>query len=283
MVRIPLFLIRTLVPVLFLAASCSVLEDRDPCPCRLNLVLTGRVGMDGGQDRLVLSLMDADRSLLLRESPALEAFSGGTPYRMDVPKKEFISVNGVLGLNRALQDGGIIRIPEGYAADSLWVFIAETDTRRESVTLPVRLRKEYAGIEIAFAEALDHPDEDFPFFLRLKGEACGLDLLDGSPVSGPFSCRPQERAHGVFQSTLPRQKADGSLTVELWSKDSGKAEDGMPEQQIPLDAYIAETRGFSWLDPDLKDLRIVIDYAQAQIRIAVLDWDHSTEIYLFSI
>ena len=285
MARIPLpVLSRLLLPVLLAAASCSVLEDRDPCPCRLSLTVSGPGGQQERSAPIVLSVQEPDRSLLRREGLPLSVFDRQTPYRIEVPKRQQLAVSGVFGLSGNLApDAREIRIPEGHAADSLWFFSERVDTQRETLDLPVRLRKEYAGIEIAFAEAIDNPEGTFPYFIRLRGESSGLDLFSGAPLHGAFSCRPRELAPGVYQSTLPRQRPTDSLVLELWPRESGKAEDEGPADRISLDAFIAETRGFSWQDEDLKDLEILIDYARAQLQIIVRDWDSETDPYFFSI
>jgi len=273
------------LPTLLAFGACSVLEDRDPCPCRLSLVWV-RSGVLSAlpEKTLVLSLRNTEEELISRESLPLSAFTDAGVFALTVPKEERLSVCGICGLSRSQspQDWDI-RIPEGRPADSLWLFSLQTDSRCESLTLPVRIRKEYAGLEISFAEALENPEAEFPYFLRLIGESCGLDLTTGDPIPGTFDCRMTEVSPGVFRSTLPRQRPSDALVVELWSKESGKAEADGPANRISLDELIADTRAFSWLDEDLKDLRIRIDYAQAALQITVLSWEGSSDPYHYSI
>ena len=47
---------------------------------------------------------------------------------------------------------------------------------------------------------------------------------------------------------------------------------GAPKDDLPLDEWIAKS-GYSWLDKDLKDIYINVDYAKAEVSITIKGWD----------
>ena len=102
----------------------------------------------------------------------------------------------------------------------------------------------------------------------VEGNSCGFDLLDFSPVGGPFRCEPRPRAEeSIVTFRVPRQE-DNGLAVTIQPEGSVPA-------RFPLGEYI-ERLGYNWKTEELQDIYVAIDLARGLIDIRVADWEEGT-------
>ena len=270
--RLPLLLLITGL------LSCSIREERQLCPCLLSLRLQKDCGLSGSRQMDLCLYSEAGGILLDQEGLMLNDLRGDGLPAIEVPKG-IVRAGGVIGLRSGRRhDGGDhISIPAGLPSDSLYFVSGTTDASGETAVIPVRVRKEFAAIEISFVltEGTDKPAE-CPYFLYLRSYTAGLDLRDGTPLPGRFHCLPEEYSPGHFRSILPRQRTPEDLVLEVREKeDTHQLLD-----EIQLNAYLPED--FSWQDEDLKDIRLRIDYAHARLEISVGNWTVG-DIYEYTI
>ena len=122
----------------------------------------------------------------------------------------------VSAVGGALAEGdGRVRIPVGEEAQPLYLFYADVPTLAEQVTLPVRLRKQFCTLELAFSGP---PGYGPPFEVGVEGNIDGW-LRDGGPAPGDFSHRILPGADGRAVLRLPRQ-GDDSLLMHIIFSDS---------------------------------------------------------------
>lgn len=264
----------TLLPLLIcllLLPCCSVLEDRTDCPCRLRVEVRKRCRLTPEREIRLRLRSEVSSTVSLEETHTLSELQD-FQFEMRVPKGT-VRADGFVGLSRSLRKDGCLMIPEGMDADSLYWVSGTTEARGETAVLPLRIRKEFAGITLRFLYAEEGP---YPFCTTIRSTTAGLRLSDGTPVAGRFRCTPTETAPGCFQAALPRQIDADDLILEIRRKDD--APDDPPRSEIPIGRLIRSSGAFSWEDEDLKDLLFEFDYANAQLTLEVLDWEKGQSI-----
>ena len=233
--------------ILFLAIiSCSVKEDRDDCPCRLDLFFTDRhlpavITLDAGETVLVDTV---------RKSGV---------YSTDVPR-------GVLRLNAYSGDGGCFRPGEGfYVRDGSQcppVYMCSRTISAESMHAKdtVTLHKNYCKITLKVKT--DDGIRRFTWRLALRGGVCGYDL-EGRPARGAFSFTDRVSEEIEFVCCVPRQM-DDSMMLEI-------RDDPDVLRSFAVGEFIAES-GYDWSRPDLEDIVMEIDYSRTGVTFNVSDW-----------
>ena len=110
----------------------------------------------------------------------------------------------------------------------------------------------------------DENANDILHTLEVRGEVCGIDFVTLEPVEGPFRYRTEANDEGIWSFRLPRQKEDSGLSLVTF-------EDGTSKDDLPLDEWILKS-GYSWLDKDLKDIYINVDYAVGKVSVVIQGW-----------
>lgn len=239
-----------------LSSSCSVKEDRDPCPCVLDIFLE-----DSGDhaDRLAVSAWDGTGRLFLDR---IDTDKYPDIYQKKVPKG-FLNVCAYGGVqNMALKSEKLI-IPEGFQCDPIWAYRGDTvDATGETAEDHVTLHKQYAVIHIR----LDSLGRDTGgAVLRAVGTANGFDISTLKPVKGPFHSFTSLDGEMHHTVTVPRQ-FDGSLELEVYLE-------GVLSRVVLLGELILNA-GYSWEREDLEDIYISLGlFSSGRITISVNGWD----------
>lgn len=255
---------------LFLPSSCSVLEDREDCPCRLRVEVRKRCRLT--PEREVQLCLRSEASHISREESHSLSELQGYNVELRVPKGT-VRADGFVGLGHCQRDEDFLLIPYGMDADSLYWVSGTVEAQGETAVLPLRIRKEHVRFRLQF---FHEEKETYPFYPVIRSSTAGFCLTDGSPVAGPFRCTPEETDPGCFDTILPRQLYPEDLVLEIRRK--GEAPESPPLTEIPLGRLISGSGAFSWEDEDLKDLLIQFDYANAGMTLQVTDWELGQEI-----
>lgn len=246
------------------ATSCSIKEDRWPCPCWLVFDYGEGQPVPGGEG-FTASIFREESAQ--QEKSATVSWESLRDASYDVSvSKGYKIVNIMEGALRQTVTGSDLLISEGSEADSLYGCVSRVACLGEEAVVPVRMDKQFATVFLR----MENDSDTYPFDLSVRGEVDGVSLLTLEPHEGPFriDCRAVI-AGNEFRFRLPRQK-DGSLLLEL--REKGAPNGSSPVETIPLGEYIIES-GFDWTEPSLKDIYIGVDYARAGIRITVNDWE----------
>ena len=252
-----------------LLLSCTVLEDREGCPCRLRVEVQKGCGLD--PDREARLILRSDETSLQREETLPLSRMQDLSYEVRVPKGA-VEAGGYVGRRNARRDGIRLMIPTGKAADSLYWVSGSVDAVGETAILPLRIRKEHVCLRIEFLFEEPGP---YPYRIDIRSTTAGIDLSDGHPIAGTYRCRPDEPADGVFETVLPRQLHPEDLVMEIRRKSDAE---GAPLKEIPLGTLISRSAVFSWDDEDLKDLSLHFDFAHSELLLEVRDWELGEEI-----
>lgn len=243
------------ISALLFLTSCTVKSDRTGCPCFLDLTLSG-----GAETDALVYMWDRDG--VLAQTCRVPAPSAD---ELEIPKATVL-LGAVSGMHNCAPYGTRIMVPEGQEMDEIYCFSDEVDARRECVELKATLRKEHAFLHIIVSGS---GEESYPYFIRVSGNVCGLDLKGMKPVPGSFSVVVHPIMGEYHRICLPRQ-TDSSLLLELFRKD-GTHVGGDSVPVIPIGQYIAQS-GYDWTQENLEDIYVDVDYVRGQVGVDVVPW-----------
>ena len=233
--------------------SCTVKEDRTPCPCYLNVSFSGRDAISGP-----VSLLGWDEEALFREEVDVEDHD---PYWIKPVRKGYLTLSACMGMTASGEQGHAVIIPVGNQADSLYAYHEDVDCTGEMAYARVTLHKQFATVRV---DLLKSPAQMRELGFSVEGQSCGFDLLDHRPVEGAFHYSvPQVNAR-TMDFRIPRQRDDG-LTLDI---RRGEEHIG----RFPLGEFIRRT-GYDWKTEDLQDIFITIDLVLSEATVSVEGWE----------
>ena len=234
-------------------ASCTIKENRDPCPCYLQVSFadpeaSGEAEMLGWRD---------DR--LFRERIRIEE---NRPEWTKPVEKGMLFLSACTGIGEAFAEGRQMRIPPGAQADSLYAWFEEVDATGDVAHAKVSFRKQFATV---FLDLRKPADVVGSCRFLVEGNSCGFDLLDFTPVEGRFRFEPIPReGEEIVTFRIPRQ-GDSGLSVTIRPADSAPL-------RFPLGEYI-ERLGYNWKTEELQDVYVSLDLVRGLVDVRVADWE----------
>ena len=240
-------------------SSCSVKTARAECPCILELELSG------GQENTVRLFYNGQK---VHGSQGIVCFEGeGCGTEIEIPRDELV-LSGVSGIHECRVSGDKLCIPVGEEMDEVYAFSAPVDSRgMEMFSLNESLHRQYAYV---FLTIKGVSRENFPYFVRVSGNVCGMDLFSFEPLEGPFNVMVHPVIGELCRVCVPRQK-DDSLELEFFDKNMTKIGEGDSPETIPIGKFIAR-EGYNWDDSDLSDIHLSVNFTRTSINIEVLPW-----------
>lgn len=235
------------------AASCSIKEDRTPCPCWLDIDITSCA-----EHTREVTLAGWNGTKVFSEKVAVADYPD--VYETTVTKG-MVTSTAFCGLRESTLDGSRVLIPEGKQADQIRAHSVLVDCTGESARDRVELYRQYATVHLSMKGGDDSSGQ---YDARVIGDICGIDIVDLSPVAGSFTHLPGKDSDGTWIFRLPRQNEDTRIRAELIL-------DGVVVDELPLHEWIRQT-GYSWLERDLKDIYIGVDYGKGKIAITIQGW-----------
>lgn len=240
-------------------SSCSLKEDRYPCPCYLNVSFEEKESL-----RDTVSLLGWNSAELFSDAILAGDYD---PYWVKAVRKGIFNFSVSRGAAPSDRNGHFIEAKFGSQSDSLYAFHDEIVAEGDMVYSKVRFHKQFCTV---FLDIMKNGEQMKDFGFLVTGNTCGFDLLDFSPVSGPFSYD----FRGIYGERtvsfrIPRQ-IDESMVLTIYRYDS----EGVPEHMgnFPLGKYIVKT-GYDWSEVDLQDVYVTVDLAIGQVIIAVDGWE----------
>lgn len=249
-------------------SSCSVKEDRRPCPCYLEV----RTPLHEG-DCIFSVFGYSDRNLVYRQLIK----DGEQVNEIALPKNVY-KASSLWGAKESNVTDDLVLIPLGSECDSLYSFTssASIDALGEQAEVELAPHKQFATLSLEF-----ETEEVYPFEITIRGHVDGYSLYDFTPHQGEFKVKPvaTDPLNSKYELRLPRQ-VDNSLIIEMRDRPSGgststfttKAEGEEEPFIVALGEMIART-DYDWTAEDLQDIAIKVDYLKKQITINVSDWE----------
>ena len=242
-----------LAAVLLLPCSCSVKEDRVPCPCYLDVVLP----QDSTTREVGISLWRDVEICRVAVDPA------DFPQAWTKPvKKGMVTLASWRGVRLATAAGHWLTIPFGEQCDSLYAFHDEVDATGERARSEVVFRKQFATVHLDIRKDADVMRR---FAFLVEGNSCGFDLHTFAPVPGAFRWESAAKeGERIVRFRIPRQD-DDSLSLSL-------RYDGTPAGSYPLGEYIARL-GYDWGAEELQDIYVTVDLVLGLVTVSVAGWE----------
>lgn len=239
------------VPALIITAvsffSCiMVKENRDQCPCRLDIHVSGTNGQPA--------------EVLVETDPGSVTYhvEGDTLLQVFVPRGG-VSVTAWSGVVSG-PSGNVFSIFPGSQAPPLYLCRCRLDALGDLAIVHARLQKQFCTLTVSVEGP---PGWGKPFGTRIRGGICGMGL-DGMPVQGEYSFEP-DRHSGMWTARIPRQFADSPLLLDIVMEDS-------TVRTFSLGPYLHES-GFDWTLPDLQDLDLLLSVSVTSLTIFGPSWD----------
>lgn len=235
--------------------GCSVKEDRDVCPTYVS------VKADADAPCLV-SFYAPDGDLLERRTLSAGELSSGENWTKI--RKGDIRVSVLSHWDGMTPDGGRdVVCASGTDAAPIWAFTRDATASGDDLLVEGVLQKQHAVITLVFK---NDDGNSYPYDIRVIAGCKGIDLFNQTGVSGEMTLEPVPDEELTASFRLARQDS-GALRLLLLSKT-----DGSTVAELDLGRYIALT-GYNWDAEWLADVTVTIDFARAQLTIAVEDWD----------
>ncbi len=237
--------------ILFSLVSCSVKEDRDDCPCWLQIDMSA---CSRFADMVSLKGWTDDRNVF-----GVQVFKEdfAPDHEEEVPRT-LVHYNATSGLVSNRNSGISVIIPEGEQSDRLYAYRADVQAFGETAYDKISLHKQYAAVAIKIEDS----DNEYSLVVRSGWNGMNLDTL--KPVSGPFSFAPEPTEEKVWYFRLPRQ-GDDSLVLEI-TGESGRT--------YPYDlGGLIRASGYDWNAEDLDDIMLGVDYVSWKMSIEVIPWE----------
>ena len=241
------------------ATSCSIKEDRTPCPCWLDIDITSCA-----EHTREVTVAGWNSSRLFSEKVAVADYPD--TYEA-VVSKGMVTSTAFCGLKESRIEGSQILIPEGSESDQIRAHSALVDCTGESAKDKVELYRQYATVHLSMK---GENTELNPYDIRIIGDVCGIDITTLSPVAGSFLFEPKADSEGTWIFRLPRQREDTKIRAELILEES-------VVDQLPLYEWIRQT-GYSWIERDLKDIYIGVDFGQGTVTVTIQGWNEGESL-----
>ena len=241
-------------------AGCSVKEDREPCPCYLNVSFQDREHIESP-----VRLVGYRETEVFRDGINVEDYD---PYWVRAIHKGMLDFAAYKGVTQSKDNGHYVTIEIGNQCDSLFAFHDVVDATGEMAYTDVLFHKQFCTVHL---DIMKRPSEMKAYHFIVAGNTCGFDLFNFEPVEGTFRLETQAASGArIVDFRIPRQ-IDASMTVSLrYFYDDGHF-DFIGE--FPLGEYIMET-GYNWTAEDLQDIYIMIDLVVGRCIISVDGWEN---------
>lgn len=238
--------------------SCSVKEDRFPCPCYLQVRFTDP---EATGKALLLGWNDAQA---FQEEVRPEECR---PHWTRPVKKGFLTLSASRGIRASTVEGSRVTIPPGSQSDSLYASVYQVDATGETAPVDVSFRKQFATLWLDIRKTAGEL-QDYRF--SIDGDTGSLDLRTLSPLPGAFHFEPApQEGENVVRCRIPRQ-ADGLLTLSIRYGEADPAVFRLDE--------IIRGMGYSWKTEDLQDIYVSIDLTQGEVNVIIGDWENGMNL-----
>lgn len=248
-----------LFAIAFLLGSCSVKENRQPCPCRIQIDLST---CSKYVDRVELKGWHEEHSVLSNSIPKNRF---GDTMILDVPRGRLLYC-ALGGVKKSSLKDWTLSIPEGEDADRIYAYGSSVNTDVEEAYDMVRLHKEYCRLSLKVGEY--NPENPHQPDVCVRGIWNGLLLDSMEPQQGSFRHVPERREDGLWELILPRQ-GDDSLILEI-------SLHGEVLELYELGRKI-ESSGYDWRAEDLDDLFVEVELGVSNLTVEIIPWKSGSD------
>ncbi len=245
----------TLLAAFFIVAvSCTVKENRSPCPSFLTIDASAFFGVT---DVAFVNLDTGTQKL--RDTLYLMAGMMSTEW---AAQKGGMTAYTFSNLGRSVENDGIVTIPVGEQADPLRASCHSFECYDESAGIEAVPNRQSALVRLRILNV----EGAYPYDLQVAGDVCGIDLRSMSPVDGEFRYDLEFDDDLSCEFYLPRQREDSRPEINVFL-------DGVHIDSLPLYSWIWAA-GYDWTSEDLPDISLDMIHGQLRVVINVQGWEH---------
>ena len=255
------------LPVLFLilAVSCSIKEDRSPCPCYAKIDIDDFCEL--GNDTNALVSYNSYSGMKSERVSLPETY--GNVYEVEVGRKSnwFSCISGASGMSVG-ED--CIVCPPGCEWNGVYAGARSLPCDSDDVFVEIMPHKEFCRITFVIVGLSSA--RTYPYDIRVRANSNGIRIHDCRPVEGEYCAYSSFNQSGTMTSvSVPRQTDDEMVMELLVHKDGHLYSDEDLVGTFPLGKMIRE-QGYSWEKEDLEDIYITLDYTRVSVSVSLNDW-----------
>lgn len=248
-----------LAALVLILVTCTIIEDRAACPCRVEFRVDDSFKKDEGVDIVVLGTQGQ-----FAFHHHYDAWEASLPVYVDVPDREGADILVCPGsLARFVAEGGSLVFPTWASCPEMPLYTVSVNTMPESISLDVVPHKNHCNVTVRFSDS-------FPAncVLQLSSSFNGL-APGGRPSEGEYRQNVPLGASGIALCRLPRQ-GDFSASLDIITP-------GDVTRHIAL-GNMMQQAGYDWGAEELGDITLDIDYTLSFAHLKLEGWDK--EIFL---
>lgn len=235
----------------FTMLSCTVKEERDGCPCWLDI----NVSSCSRHSDVVYLKGTHEGTQVIGDKVYLSDFPD--IYEKEVPRG-MIEYSAFCGINTSLLSGDSVIIPEGNQSDRLYAYKTTVWADGENAYDEIVPHKQFATVTVKINEKAGYNTG-----ITISGETAGFNVVEMCPVAGEFTYSAEQDDNGTIVFRLPRQM-NKELLMSLERNNS-------TFNVIQLGDLITQT-GYDWSATDLEDVYININTTDMDSPIHVEIW-----------
>ena len=247
----------TIILLAFLLASCSVKEDREECPCLLQLDLHPCLAVS--DDVVVAVWNESGAEQYFRDT--VHVSDCPDVYERNVRRGQAI-VCVHTGTVAGLEEGNGLTIPYGHDSDMIYAVADRVACSGESCRDTVVLHKQFATLLLKL-ERTENGKHSYSF--NVESDIAGMDLLTLLPIGGKFRHDVVFDEEDVGRVNLPRHPVNNENIV------LNILEGGFAVAMVNLSEMIREA-DYDWTSESLEDIYVRVDYAEASVKVSIYEW-----------
>lgn len=242
--------------ILFIMAGCSIKEDRQDCPCWLQLTVDNTFSID---KKVNVVLMDRWKQAV-SESVVLYM-----RHEIAVPRDHLWTL-AFTGIEPDGLTEEMILYNNENVINPLWAYSDLVDCRGESAIDTVVLHRHFAVARLVISENSEMVGKQS---YSVETSCGGIDLVSMVPIPGTWRISlNMSKDGGVFN--VPRMKPEDKFVIVVRNSNGDIDE-------IDIQAQL-KSIGYNWYKQDLDDMIILIDHIRGTVGITIIPWQKG-EIY----
>lgn len=240
---------------LLAAVSCSVLEDRSECPCRLYLDFSSLSCK--AYDSLCYTIWGDEGEYEYSSEFFYEGEDDGVTVPVSCRGDVYVAVYP--GDFAHMLNAGACTMPGSEQAVPLYSYHGQCDTRQESAVLKVEMHKQFCTLTLEFVT-----DDSQKYLLAVESSYAGM-TVDGRPLEAKMKFHVPGNGSEPMACRLPRQNSGSDLKL-LVADASGHV-------RIFALGMILESAGYDWTAADLEDVYLRLDYKNMAASVSAATWE----------
>lgn len=252
----------------FAAASCTVIERRDGCPCWVSADVSciDPIKTSNAFGSIAL-FFENDAGFACSDYLTCEDLDSSSVKIYELPRAvtDIVALSG----NGVTMPSGPHFVPalaeDGYPRLHSWH--KRSDLAGEQALIKPFPHKQHCVIRISLEDGFRPESGDLS--LHVSGEVCGLDLYSLRPLEGVFEARMPVGPDGRADVAVPRQYPGDRLLARIFRGDE--------EISCTDVSLLMQNAGYDWGREDLDDISLVIGNFYVGAQLEICPWDSAVE------